>query len=413
MVAGTLYTYPGNYRAQKALIAAAYSGAAVTVDADFEFGQTNTSDAFLKKFPMGKVPAFEDSNGVCLSESNAIAYYVSNETLRGTNPIDQALVLQYVEFAENEILPSACTWVYPTLGFKQYNKQDTEKAQTHIKKCLALLNEFLATRTFLVGERVTLADISLCCNMVMLYVQVLDPNFRKSYGNVDRWFTTCINQPNFKKVLGDVVLCEKMAQFDNKRFAELHPKDNKKAGKDAKPKAAKAAPAAAPAEKPAKKVDVFANVPATEFVMDSWKKFYSNNDADKFLPYLWENFDSNAWSMWHCEYKYPEEMQVQFKTSNAIDGFFQRLEGCRKHLFGNVLMFKEGDHFTLSGVWLQKGQDLIFTMEDGWNYDAEHYNWRKLNPESVPVDKNCVDSYLNWEGDYLAGRVPHDGSTFK
>ena len=64
------------------------------------------------------------------------------------------------------------------------------------------------------------------------FLKVLDPNFRKSYGNVDRWFTTCINQPNFKKVLGDVVLCEKMAQFDNKRFAELHPKDNKKAGEE-------------------------------------------------------------------------------------------------------------------------------------------------------------------------------------
>ena len=70
---------------------------------------------------------------MCLNEPNAIARFVSNETLRGTNPVDQALVLQYLEFAETEILPSACTWVYPTLGFKQYNKQDTEKAQEHLK----------------------------------------------------------------------------------------------------------------------------------------------------------------------------------------------------------------------------------------------------------------------------------------
>merc|ERR1712168_1528347 len=182
---------------------------------------------FLKKFPLGKVPAFEGSDGTCLSESNAIAYYVADETLRGTNPIDKALVLQYVEFAENEILPSACTWVYPTLGFKQYNKQETDKAQAHLKKCMTMLNGFLETRTFLVGERITLADIAMACNMLMLYAQVLDPKFREPFGNVNRWFMTCINQPNFKSVLGDFSLCEKMAVFDNKRYQELDPLNNK------------------------------------------------------------------------------------------------------------------------------------------------------------------------------------------
>ena len=116
MVSGTLYTYPNSYRAQKIQIAAAYSGADVKVQhnyqLNFQFGvNIDQSEEFLAKFPQGKVPAFEDSNGVCLSESNAIAYYVSSEALRGTNAVDQALVMEYLEFAENEILPSACTWV--------------------------------------------------------------------------------------------------------------------------------------------------------------------------------------------------------------------------------------------------------------------------------------------------------------
>ena len=52
----------------------------------------------------------------------------------------------------------------------------------------------------------------------------MDDKFRGAFGNVNRWFTTCVNQPNFKKVLGDVKLCEKMATFDKKRYQELHPK---------------------------------------------------------------------------------------------------------------------------------------------------------------------------------------------
>ena len=50
-----LYTYPNNFRAFKALVAAQYSGAKVEVPKDFVFGETNKSDAFLKKFPLGKV----------------------------------------------------------------------------------------------------------------------------------------------------------------------------------------------------------------------------------------------------------------------------------------------------------------------------------------------------------------------
>ena len=41
-----------------------------------------------------------------------------------------------------------------------------------VKKCLTVLNNVLLTKTFLVGERVSLADISVGCNLLMLYKQV-------------------------------------------------------------------------------------------------------------------------------------------------------------------------------------------------------------------------------------------------
>merc|ERR1719323_1874040 len=104
---------------------------------------------------------------------------------------------------------------------------------------------------------------------------------------------------------------------------------------------------------------------------------------------------------------------------NLIGGMYQRLDGCRKHLFGMLLMFKEKtceeEHYSISGVWLQRGQNLIFPAgeELGWNYDAEHYHFRKLDPLNKPEDKNCIESYLEWEGDYLAGREVDDGKAFK
>merc|ERR1712024_260287 len=237
MVAGTLYTYPDNFRAQKALIAAKYSGAEVSLAKDFKFGETNKSPEFLKKFPLGKVPAFEGSDGVLLTESNAIAYYVANDELRGGSDASaRAQVVQWMAMADNEILPAACTWVFPTMGIMQFNKNATERAKEDVKTALKTLNEHLLTRTFLVGERLSLADIAVACTMLSLYKQVLEPAFRKPFVNVTRWFNTVVNQPNVKAVLGEVTLCAKMAEFDAKKFAEFSGKgDGKKEKKEKAP----------------------------------------------------------------------------------------------------------------------------------------------------------------------------------
>merc|ERR1719320_2245688 len=106
---------------------------------------------------------------------------------------------------------------------------------------------------------------------MMLYAQVMDPKFREPFGNVNRWFLTCINQPQFKSVLGEFKLCEKMAVFDNKKYQELHPKTQK--AKDTKPKQEKkpkeekpkVAAQAVVVEKPKKK-DHFGHLPETTSV---------------------------------------------------------------------------------------------------------------------------------------------------
>lgn len=59
-------------------------------------------------------------------------------------------------------------------------------------------------------------SVSLSCSFGF-FLQVLDPEFRKPFTHTNRWFTTMINQPNVKAVIGsDYKLCTKMAQFDGK-----------------------------------------------------------------------------------------------------------------------------------------------------------------------------------------------------
>merc|ERR1712117_305423 len=310
MVGGTLFTYPDNFRAQKAEIAAKYSGAKLTVSKDFKFGETNKSAEFLKKFPLGKVPAFEGSDGTLLTESNAIAYYVANDELRGgSDAAARAQVVQWMCMADNEILPASCTWVFPTMGIMQYNKNATDRAKEDVKAALKTLNDHLLTRTFLVGERVTLADIAVACTLLNLYKQVLDPSFRKPFMNVTRWFTTVINQPNAKDVIGSFALCSKMAEFDAKKFAEFSGKGagGDKKGKEKAPKAEKKKepekkkekkeePAADEIPMEPKKKDPMDALPKGTFDLEEWKRFYSNNDEDPSIAWFWEHFDHENYS---------------------------------------------------------------------------------------------------------------------
>lgn len=79
----TLYTYPKNFRAYKALIAARYSGTDVKVDPDFKFGETNASANFIAKFPLGKVIIYihiECSQYICnyVKDSDAVLQRICN-----------------------------------------------------------------------------------------------------------------------------------------------------------------------------------------------------------------------------------------------------------------------------------------------------------------------------------------------
>lgn len=206
-IKGTIYTYPDSFRTFKGLIAAQYSGAALKVVSsppNFVMGETNRTKGFLSKFPTGKVPAFESDDGEQrLFESNAIALFLSNSQLRGETRKHQAEVQQWIGFAENEILPPSCTWVFPILGIMDGNEKTATKAREDLKKALLILNDHLLTRTFVVGQRVTLADIILTCNLILVFQHALKiGTLQSEFGNVYRWFRTIVNQKEVKAVIG-------------------------------------------------------------------------------------------------------------------------------------------------------------------------------------------------------------------
>lgn len=211
MAALKLHTTPGNTRAFKAIIAGKYNGIEIETS-PVEFGVTNKTKEYLKLNPNGKVPVLETAEGA-IWESNAIARYVArlNDTgkLFGNNNYEASLVDQWIEWTRFDLELPAMAWLYPIFGITKYDAEATANAKNDLKKALAILNEHLRLRTYLVGERISLADIIVAVNLLNLFTRVADPNFRKPFVNVARWFATLINQPNFKSVIGEVELCAK------------------------------------------------------------------------------------------------------------------------------------------------------------------------------------------------------------
>jgi len=431
-MAGTLYTYPENFRAYKALIAAQFSGVAVKVAPDFVFGETNKSESFLQKFPTGKVPAFETSTGQTLTESNAIAFYLANDQLQGRTAFEKAQVWQWVSFADSEILPSSCAWVFPLLGIMPFNKNTVERAKDDVAGALKVLNKHLLNKTFLVGERITLADIIVFTNLLQLYQYVLEPSVRGAYGNVNRWFITILNQPQVQAVVKNFSLATKAIEFDPKKYIEFQ---NKTGGKEAKSQESKKEnkkekkPAPAKKEKEAEPVeeldaaelalaqepqskDPFDSLPKGTFVIDDFKRCYSNEEETVSIPYFWEKFDPENYSIWFGEYKYSSELTKVFMSCNLIAGMYQRLDKMRKQAFASMCLFGEDNNSTISGVWVWRGQELAFTLSPDWQLDYEVYNWKKLDPKSNDT-KELVEQYLSWTGTDKDGRKFNQGKIFK
>ncbi|ETN22467.1 hypothetical protein PPTG_02396 [Phytophthora nicotianae INRA-310] len=187
-----LYTYPGNYRVFKVLIAAEYNGVDIELP-EFDFAKDIKSKEFKAKTPIGKVPILETEEGT-LFESGAIARYVArlrpDTGLYGKTFFESGQVDAWIDFSAYELEVPLEVWVHPILGVGKFNAAALTKAKADVKKALQTLENHLHLRTYLVGEQVTLADIVVASALVYPFKFVLDKEFRKPYSAVNRWFST-------------------------------------------------------------------------------------------------------------------------------------------------------------------------------------------------------------------------------
>jgi len=408
-----LHATKANKNAFKTLIAAEYSGVQVELAPNFEMGVSNRTPEFLKMNPIGKVPVLETPDGPVF-ESNAIARYVArlkgDNALFSSSAIDNAHIDQWIDFSSLEIDANIMKLYLPRLGFAPYLPPVEEGANSALKRAFEALNTHLASNTYLVGHSVTLADIITTCNLYLGFSQLLVKSFTSEFPHVERYFWTLVNQPNFRKILGQVKQTESVPPIPSAAKKPSQPKESKPKPKDEPKKAAKPEPKQeaepeeeAPKPKPKNPLDL---LPPSKMILDDWKRLYSNtktNFREVAIKGFWDMYDPEGYSLWFCDYKYNDENSVSFVTLNKVGGFLQRMDLARKYAFGKMLVIGSQAPFKVKGLWLFRGQEIPQFVIDEC-YDMELYDWTKVDISDETQKERVnqmIEDYEPFEGEPL------------
>jgi glutathione S-transferase len=165
-----------------------------SVTVDIHSGE-NREPAFLQKNPMGQVPVLELDDGTTITEVTAICEYLEEiypETpLLGTDPTERALTRMWSRRLDLAILqPMASGYRYGEgLAFFSSRMRCIPAAAPDLKRIaqdgLAWLEGVMSDRSFVVGDRISLADIMLYAN-VAFFARLGQP-LDASHASVHHW----------------------------------------------------------------------------------------------------------------------------------------------------------------------------------------------------------------------------------
>jgi elongation factor 1-gamma len=393
---GKLYGFLPNPRTNAARVAAKASN--LDVELVREDPSKGVSQEYLRINKLAKVPSFVGSDGFILSECIAICIYFTSQnektSLLGKTKQDYANILRWMSFGNSEILPAIGNWFRPLVGKDPYNKKSVDESQKAAEFKVGILEDHLQSNTYLVGERVTLADYFVTCTVARGFEYFYDKAWREKHPNVTRWATTIWNQPDFTHVYG------KLELIDTAKLKNVPPKKEEKKEQAKKEQAKKEKPKKEADDEEEEKPKPKPKHPLEElgrptFVLDEWKRQYSNEETREVaLPWFWEHANFDEYSLWQVDYKYNDELTMTFMTANLIGGFFNRLEASRKYLFGAMSVYGKTNDSVVRGAFLARGQEALpaFDVAPDW----ESYSFTKLDPKKAE-DKEFVNDMWAWD----------------
>ena len=159
--------------------------------------------AYVALNPNSQIPVMEDADYV-LWESNVITRYLcakhSPGNLYPSDLHERFEAERWMEWQQTMINPASRNgfWHLIRLPADQRDPALIAQSNAAVELLMAMLDTHLATQSFIVGERFTMADIPLGCEVQRWFSL---PQTREKRPNIERWFATLLARPAAAGVL--------------------------------------------------------------------------------------------------------------------------------------------------------------------------------------------------------------------
>ncbi|RHZ63610.1 glutathione S-transferase psoE [Aspergillus thermomutatus] len=162
--------------------------------------------------PLGKTPTFVGADGLVLTECMAIALHVTNKdpttTLLGSTSLDFVQIIRWISFTNTDVVNRMAAWIRPLIGYTPYSADEVRKAQRETRQAIRVFEDNLRDRKYLVGDRLTLADIMCASLLTFGFAQIFDREWREDFPYFTGWYLMVMHLPIMKAVVPEAPLVE-------------------------------------------------------------------------------------------------------------------------------------------------------------------------------------------------------------
>ena len=381
---------------------------------DFEeikLEEKDKRNSLVNKIPTTTFPFLETEKGN-ISQSNAIIKYLCEKykpELLGENIFEKCKIIQWIEFANNEIFKCNKNIIYPIFGWNNINKEDYNKDNNKIKEYLKIIEKELENKEYIIGNKISIADIKLFSSLRYLMILYLPEQMRnKLYPKINKWYEKIMNTSEAINAYGRTILCKNIIKpyngiinkniekiDNNKKKDKKDKKENNQKNKEIKKEKEPYIPSIL--ELPRYNIKPIENnildlLPESKFDLDKFKiEFLKNNNKKNGMKYFWKNYDPDGYSLWFIEYNNDiNECITLFRTCIIKGNILEQLKYFKKYCFGVLGVYGNDSDYKIRGCLLWKGNEI---PEEIKNIDCYNkLNIRKLD-YNQKKDQQLVHDY--------------------
>ena len=160
------------------------------------FAGDTLSEEFRRRNPARTTPVLEIGGGACLQESAAILFYLAEGTpYLPDDRLARAQILRWLIIEQTVVIPTMGGLRFRLMtGRLHADDPDARRRHEGAQQVLALLDEHLRDREFLLGDHYTIADIA---NYAYVHVAGAAGLDLTRFPAVAAWLTRVAAQPGF------------------------------------------------------------------------------------------------------------------------------------------------------------------------------------------------------------------------